>query len=146
MMRSLKSVEAPPARGSGIDDGGDARSQREAVGIEAVVAGVGSALARSGVDVDVNVHEPRRDVVARRIDHFEGLGRSDVRRDGRDFSVRDGHIANRTDLVPGIDDVAALQQEVVLLLRRDVDHDETKSDPATYAASTHNTHPSLQRS
>ncbi len=128
----LEIVEAPPARGSRVHDRGHARAQREAVGIQAVVAGIGSSLARAGVHMDVNVDEPRRHVVSRRIDHFQGVGRIDVRCDCRYLSVRNGHIANRADPVPGIDDVAALQQEVVLLLRRHMDrrrHDETGRRP-----------------
>ena len=63
MMRCLKSSKFlqpdDPASATVVTPA----AQREAVGIQAVVAGVGSAFARSGVDVDVNVDEPRRDVV-----------------------------------------------------------------------------------
>ena len=34
-------------------------------------------------------------------------------RHGRDLAVADGHVADRVDLVPGVDDVAAAEQQVV---------------------------------
>ena len=55
----LEVLEVAPARAAGIGDGGHAVAQREAVGIHAVVAGVGAALAGAGVDVDVNVDRAR---------------------------------------------------------------------------------------
>ena len=110
MMRSLKSSKLlqPEEPASTMVVTPD--SQREAVGIETVVAGVGSALAGAGEDVDVNVHQSRRDVVAGGIDHLEGVGRRDVGRDRRDLAVRDRDVANRADPVPAVDDVAAFQR------------------------------------
>ena len=124
----LEIVEAPPARRSCVGNRGDARSQRETVRIQAVVAGVRSAFARSGIRVNVNVDESRRDVESGRIDHFQGVAGVDVRGDGRHFPIRNRDVTHRADVVPGIDDVTALQQEVVLLLRRHLRrrrHDET---------------------
>ena len=83
------------------------------------IAGIRAALARTGIDVYVNVDEAWSDVKARRVHHLQGVARIDVGRDLRNFSVRDGDVADRADPVPPVDHVAALQQEVVLLLRRE---------------------------
>ena len=62
MTRSLKSSKlrqpAQPASATVVTPD----AEREAVGIDAVVAGVGLALAGAGVHVHVDVDEPRRHV------------------------------------------------------------------------------------
>jgi len=114
----LEIVEILPARGSSVDDRGDACAEGIAVGIQAVVAGIRSAFAGSGIHVHVNVDEPRRHVEPGRIDDFQGVDRADVRGHCRHFPACNGDIADGADVVPGIDEVTALQQEIVLLLRR----------------------------
>ena len=55
----LEVLEVPPAGAARVGDRGDADAEREAVGIDAVVAGVRAALAGAGVDVGVNVDQAR---------------------------------------------------------------------------------------
>ena len=58
----LEILEVPPAGAAGVGHGRDARAEREAIGIDAVVAGVGPPLAGAGEDVHVDVDQARRDV------------------------------------------------------------------------------------
>ncbi len=58
----LEVVEVPPALRSGVGHGRDARAEGEAVRVDAAVSGVRPALAGPGVDVHVDVDQPRRDV------------------------------------------------------------------------------------
>ena len=99
MMRSLKSSKLRQPDAAGVGDGGHADAEREAVGIDAVVAGVGSALAGAGEDVDVDVDQAGRDVEPGDVDDLERVGGVDVRGDGRDLAVRDGDVAHGADLV-----------------------------------------------
>ena len=62
--------------------------------------------------------EPGRDVEPRDVDHLEGVGRIDAGGDRRDLAVRDGHVANGADPVPGVDDVAALNSRSYFCWRR----------------------------
>jgi hypothetical protein len=67
---------------------------------------------------------------SRGVDDLEGVGRRDIGGDRGDLAVRDRDVANRADVVPPVDDVSAFQEEVVLLLRRDIDqrqHHATRS-------------------
>ena len=52
------------------------------------------------------------------VDGFECFRRVDMRGDGRDFAIQEGHIANRAEFVFRIDNVAALQQQIVFRLGR----------------------------
>ena len=113
----LEVFEVAPAGGSGVGDGGHAAPKREAVGIHAVVAGVGATLAHPGKDVDVDVDEARSDIEPRDVDHLQGAGRIEAGGDRRHLAVRDGDITHGTDPVAGVDDVATFQQQIVLLLR-----------------------------
>ena len=70
-------------------------------------------LAGAGEDMHVDVDQARRDVQARDVDDLECLRRIDLRRHGGDLAVADGHIGDRADLVPGVDDMAAAEQQVV---------------------------------
>ena len=66
MTRVLKSSKLRQPGATGVGHGRYARSDREAVGIDAAVAGIRPALAGAGVDVHVDVHESRGYVQARR--------------------------------------------------------------------------------
>src|SRR5262249_14440264 len=81
----------------------------------------------SGVHVNVNVDEAGRHVQPRRVDDLQRLGGVDVRGNSRHLAVRNRQVANRADVVPGIDDVTAFQQKVVPLLGRHAHrgHDDT---------------------
>ena len=71
MTRALKSSKLRQPGAAGVDHRRDADAEREAVGIDAVVAGVRAALAGAGVDVHVDVDEAGRDVQARDVDGLE---------------------------------------------------------------------------
>ena len=62
MIRCLEVLEVAPAGAAGVGHGRDARAEREAVGIDAVVARVGPPLAGAGEDVHMDVDQSRRDV------------------------------------------------------------------------------------
>ena len=49
----------------------------------------------------------------RSVEHFASPGGRNVRRDGGDLSVRDGDIALAVQLLRGVDDAAALDQQIV---------------------------------
>jgi hypothetical protein len=52
--------EISPPRAPGIGDRGNSHAEGEAVGINAVISGKGSSLARPRIDMNVNVDEPGR--------------------------------------------------------------------------------------
>ena len=114
----LERVEIAPARAARIGDRGHAHAKREAVGIDAVVAGVGVALAGAGEHVHVNIDQPRRHVQPADVDRLEGLGGVDRLGDLGDLAVEHGHVAHRADVVLGVDQMSAAQQQVVLRLLR----------------------------
>ena len=118
MTRSLKSSKlrqpAQPASATVVTPD----AQREAVRVDAVVAGVGALLAGARVDVDVDVDEAGGHVEARDVDDLEGLGGVDPRGDRGDLAVGDGHVADGAHAVLRVDDVAAPEQQVVLRLGR----------------------------
>jgi hypothetical protein len=66
-----------------------------------------------GVDVD----QAGRDVEPGDVDGLQRLRGRDVGRDRPHGPVLDGHVADGIDVVPGIDDVAALEEQVVVLRR-----------------------------
>src|SRR6185503_2325006 len=65
------------------------------------------------IPVNVDVDQAGRDVQPRGIDGFGGLRRRDVRGNGGDLAVLDGDVANGINPVPAVDDVAALEEQVV---------------------------------
>ena len=107
--------EITPAGRAGVGHGGDAAAQRHVVGIHAALAGIGIAFAGAGEDVHVDIDESGSDVKTLHVDGLVGRRRVDAGGHGRDLAVADGDIADLVDLVLGIDDVASLQQEVILL-------------------------------
>ena len=64
----------------------------------------------------VDIHQAGRDVESRDVDHLQSGGRIQVLRDGRDRTILDGDIADGADIVLRIDDVAALQKQVICRL------------------------------
>jgi len=91
--------------------------RNEPVGVHAVVAGIGAAHARAGIDVDMNINQPGRYVEARHIHRLQRLGGIDVARHFGNAAVFDGDVAHVADAVLGVDDVAAMEQQVVWRLR-----------------------------
>src|SRR5262249_57745810 len=111
-----------PAGASGVGYRRHSCPECEAVGIDTVVARIGSSLSRSSIHVSVNVNKPGRDIQARHVNDLERLSRIDAGCDGCHLAGRDGHVTYRTDLVLCINDMAALQQQIVLLLSRGRDY------------------------
>jgi hypothetical protein len=111
-------LEIAPARASRVGDRGDTRAQRERIGVDAIVAGIRPALACAGEDVHVNVDQAGRDNQACDVDHLERVGGIQARRDRRDGPALDGDIADRADIVLGVDHAATQQQQIVTGLRR----------------------------
>src|SRR5258708_14480200 len=69
------------------------------------------------MDVEVHVDGPGGPVQAGHVDPLERTSRIDAGGDRHHLAVGYGHITNGADLVPRIDDMAALQQQIVLRLR-----------------------------
>ena len=106
--------EVPPAGAAGVQNGRDPRAEGVAVRVEAVVPGVGPRLVRAREHVDVQVDQPGRHVEATALHHLEGPAWIDGLGDRRHPAVVYGDVADCAQPVPGIDQVAALQQQVEL--------------------------------
>ena len=65
------------------------------------------------VEVRVHVDQPGGHQLAASVEHLASPGGRNVRRDGGDLSVRDGDIALAGQLLRGVDDAAALDQQIV---------------------------------
>jgi hypothetical protein len=113
--QALELLEVAPPGTAGVGHRRHAGAERERVRGDAAVACIGIALAGAGEDVDVDIDQPRRHVQAGNVHGLQRRRRVDLRRDCCDLSVADGHVADRAHLVPGVDDVAAAQEEIVLL-------------------------------
>ena len=113
----LEVFEVAPSGRAGVGHGGDARAQREAVRLESPrAAGVG-VLHQARIDVDVDIDQARRDVKAGGVHGLDGARCRDVGGDGGDFAVLDRDVAHGAELVLAVDDVAALDEQVVVGLR-----------------------------
>ena len=110
----LEVLEVAPAGASGVRNGCHTDAERVAVGIQAVVTGVGSPLPCSGVGVRVNVDQARRHVQPGHVDRLQRVGRIELRVDGGDLSVGDRDVSDGADLVPRVDDMPAAKQQIVL--------------------------------
>jgi len=64
--------------------------------------------------VGVDIHYAGRDVKTADVDCLAGTRRVDGGGDFSDLSRLDCHIARAIDIIPGIDDVAAFEQQIVL--------------------------------
>jgi hypothetical protein len=107
------------AGGAGINDGGYAGSEGEisgdGVGLDVRTSGRIKPIERraSCGDVNVNVDEAGSDVETGGIDDFFGGGRGNVFFDSGDFTGSDSDIHDAINLIGGINDVAALEEEFV---------------------------------
>ncbi len=108
-------LEVTPAGGAGVGHGGHAGAQREVVGIDAVLARVGIAFAGAGENVHVDIDEPGVTYRPLTSTVLKAVAGSILGATAAILRSRMATIADRTDLVPGIDDVAPSQQEVILL-------------------------------
>jgi hypothetical protein len=104
--------EVSPAGAAGVDHGGHAAAEAEAVGQDAVVAGPGVAVAGRGVEVDVDVDETRNHEQA---GHVHDLGRLVGRNgvvNGGDLAGGHGHILWPVDTVLGVNDAAPAEEKI----------------------------------
>ena len=106
--------EIAPAGGARIDHRSDAGAEREGVGRDAEV-GVRAFAALAGVEMDVDIDQPRDHHQTRGVDHTLGLGGGNRRGDAGDFAAGDGHVGDRIETVLGIDHAAAADQQIVRL-------------------------------
>ena len=106
----LEVREVAAAGGAGVSHAGHPRADGETVGVNAVVAGIRPSLARSRVNVNMNIDQPRRHEKPGDIHGFERGGRVDRGFHGRDLALRDGDVANRADLVSRVDDMPTMKQ------------------------------------
>ena len=136
-MRSLKSSKFLRPRTARIDHRGNANAKSEAIGRNAEVSGVGVALTRAGINMNVNVDQPRGDIQAFDIDCLERRVGRNVRRHPRNFAVLDGHVHYAIDVILVIEHVSAAQQQIVDRrgrLSEDADHGgERERDTAVEA-------------
>jgi len=102
-----------------VNDGGDAGLQGK-IGGNAEWRFVGTRFRIKPVqrgsansDVVVDVDEARSDVETGNVDHFSGRSGGNFFVDEGDFSARDGNIHRSIDVIGGIDDMAALQDEII---------------------------------
>ena len=112
----LEVLKVLPPGAAGIGDRGYPRAEGKAIRIYAVVARVGAGFSRARIYMDVNVYQPRGHIEAGDADGFGGERRIDVRGHRGNAMILNGNIHDAVDTVGGIDDVTALQEEVVTLL------------------------------
>ena len=106
-------LEVAPAGAARVDEGRDAVAKAEAVGIDGLVFG-GEAPAIGGpVGVRVDVDESGSDVETLDVDRLERLRCRDVGRHGGNLAVLDRHITDGAQVVPAVDDMPPLQEQVV---------------------------------
>ena len=90
MTEPLEVIEVAPAGAAGVGHGRHARTEREAVGIDAVVAGIRPPLARAGEDVHVDVDQARRHVEALHVHGLQSPAAGSIVRRSRRRSCRRG--------------------------------------------------------
>src|SRR5215831_18387561 len=64
-------------------------------------------------DMEVNVDEAGGNVEAGGVDDFACRGGGDILFDGRDFSARNGDVRHAIDMICGINDMAAFDEQLV---------------------------------
>ena len=111
--RILEIGEVLPAGTSRIHGCGYPAAECKSIRVHAVVSGIGVALASAGVRMHVNIHQARRHVETSDIDHFDAWSGLNMLGDRSNLVVLDGYVANGIDSVFGVDDVAALEHQVI---------------------------------
>lgn len=107
------------ASGTGVDDGGDAGLQDEisgnGVGLDVGAGGRIKPVERRTTvgNVHVNIDKAGSDIEAGDIDHLGGGGSWDIFLYRGDFAGGDRDIHDAINVVGGIDDVAAFQDEII---------------------------------
>src|SRR5262249_55399364 len=80
-----------------------------------------------GEDVHMNIDKSRRHVKSADVHRLQSARRVNPGLDSRDLAASNGDISDRVDLVFGVDDVPATQQQVVFLLGGGTAHKEQES-------------------
>jgi hypothetical protein len=75
-------------------------------------------------DVDVNVDEAGSDIEAGGVDDFSGGRSGNVFIDGGDFAGGNGDVHDAVNVICGVDDVAALEEKIVVRSLRVSDGEE----------------------
>ncbi len=102
---------AQPAKGGEVVGAGVARADRRGGARQRHQLVGGQADGRAiGIDVGVQVDDPRRHQAAARIDHVPHAIGGDVGGDGGDAPVPDGDVARGGQILAGIDHLSALDQ------------------------------------
>ena len=117
MTRSLKSAKLRQPEHAGIDDRGHADAEREAVRIDAVVARVRAALARAGITCVWISISPGVTYSPGTSTTLRGLRRVDLAATAAILPSLMATSRTASDFVLRVDDVAASQEEVVVLRR-----------------------------
>jgi hypothetical protein len=112
----LEIGEVAPAGTAGVGHRSDAVAEGVAIWVEAEVARVCALCSGAGVYVDVHVHQAGGDVQTLHVDHFEGCGARDIRGNPGNLVVLNRHVADGADVILGVDDMTAGEQEVILRL------------------------------
>src|SRR5262249_47340640 len=112
----LEIVEGAPSRRPRVGDSGHSHAQGVAIWLEAPRAARVAVLGEARVDVDVDIDEARSHIPTGGIDGFRGARRRDVCRHGSDLTLLEGDVPNCAEIVLAIDDVTALDQQVIIRL------------------------------
>lgn len=129
IIRCLKSSKFRQSGTSRVGDRRDAGTEREPVGVHAVVACKGAALSGAGKDVDVNIDQPGDDVEPTDAYGLGGQGGIDTLSDGRDPAILNGDVPHRADPILGVDEMAALQQQLISALGEAATHGREQNQP-----------------
>ena len=105
--------EVAPAGAARVHHGGHAGAEAEFVRQHAVVSGPGALHARGRKQVNVRVDQSRRDVEAADVDDRPCLRGIDAGAHRRDLPVGNRDVHDGIDLVARIDDMSALEQDLI---------------------------------
>ena len=109
----LEVGEVFPAGTPCIHGCGDAAAQGKAIGVNAVVSCIGVGLAGACVRMYVDIHQTRRHIETSDIDYLGPWRGLNMLGDRSNLVVLDGNVANGVDFIFGIDDVTALEHQVI---------------------------------
>jgi hypothetical protein len=122
-------LEIPPAGTSRVGNRHDSSAQREPVGVHAVVACIRVAFSGAGIDVHVNIDQPGDDVESADADGLGGQGGIDTLSDSRDPAILDSDVPHRADPILGVDEMSALQQQLISALGEAATHGREQHQP-----------------
>src|SRR6266478_4589459 len=109
----LELREVVTAGRSGVNHGGHAGAEGEGIGEDAPIAASEHAPIGAGENVSMKIDQAGSNVESSHIDHLARLCGGDIRGNGGDPAIPDREVAPSIDIVLAVDEVTALQQEVV---------------------------------